>query len=890
MIYYKRQTVKRLHKKALSSLILTLIFAPNSLAKITFSADIPFSSDEFEYVTELSQNDIPSPQSISYATKQLKSTKRFHKIDVSLDESSKSAHFTLQAHWIFKTVTVGGIWFGKNRYENLYLLYPGDVFDISLHEESVESIKKLLQATGYLNNSIVDEIVYDKKTKTITVHLTIKRGKRCKIDRIFYTGDPLEKRLKKEVARQLSGHNFSKKALLKTKKYIEANAPVIVKTKLTAKKKQVTICFEIHKKDKITFELRGNNFFSDKQIREDIIDEQNKPTWLLDPNIIAEEILHEYHKHGFWFTKIRYKKRKSNHLVFCINEGRRIQIDNIIITEEQANKHEKNKFFFQELLNKKHYDEKKLNEAIEKLRTFYIEHGFWNFAITNKSFHKQKKNVYTLELFVNKGKQFFRTKADKKQFVPFNPSWLSEKRKKILEQFQKKGYWNVEVQPKLTPIDGPHKLSVDWIIKTGKRVTFDKVFVRGSTRLPFKKIIKHIPFKKGDPWDRKKLDYTRKKLKNLGIFKHIALHSKKLSLKENSKPIVLTLLDDDPLELKVRGGYFLTSKNFLLKRESTYKFGCTMLIKNPCNLADKIGLCGNFTRFEQNIDLDYHIPHVYGTNIASNIKFYDHQYTHPLEVGSSSSAYEAEQAGFLVGLKKEYKSFCFWGINFGNEWMKTKRTRGNLKLSPNMINQRIPYFFIEPNIFIDQGNITFGSIKLMVPQKNRSVTYKILIEHSIFHNFGHKIIGALRMRFGHIFREKFEEIMPTERFFLGGPNTVRGYSKDTVPPLGRSCITQQDGSKKIEYTIQGGNSMLNGNIELRFPIYKSFGGTVFHDFGALSQSGLETLLKIIYPTTGFGLRYETPIGPIRFDIGWKWKKSFVCDSCYAWYLTIGQAF
>jgi len=259
-----------------------------------------------------------------------------------------------------------------------------------------------------------------------------------------------------------------------------------------------------------------------------------------------------------------------------------------------------------------------------------------------------------------------------------------------------------------------------------------------------------------------------------------------------------------------------------------------------------------------------------------------HKYIHPLHEGKTDAAYEATQNGFLVGLKKEYKPLSFWGINIGNEWMKTNRIRGNIKLAPDMINTTIPYFFVEPNLLIDnlddridttRGSFTFCSLKAMVPEKTgNTTTFKIMIDRSIFYPIYKKLILATRFRWGHIFRQAFEEIMPIERFFLGGPNSVRGYSKDALPPL------------------HGGSSMINGNIELRFPIYKSFGGVVFQDIGVLSQTGFSGFKGRWYPTSGWGLRYATPIGALRFDIGWKWKKTFPPDRSYAWYLTLGQVF
>ena len=132
--------------------------------------------------------------------------------------------------------------------------------------------------------------------------------------------------------------------------------------------------------------------------------------------------------------------------------------------------------------------------------------------------------------------------------------------------------------------------------------------------------------------------------------------------------------------------------------------------------------------------------------------------------------------------------------------------------------------------------------------------------------------------------------MPVERFYLGGPNSVRGYPKDAVRPLGVEEVVDEDGSVHTEYTIQGGGSMFNLNLELRMTPFNNFGVVLFHDLGVLSQTGISPFSGDWLPASGFGFRYETPIGPIRFDVGRKWKRSFPEESRYEWYLSIGHMF
>jgi outer membrane translocation and assembly module TamA len=86
--------------------------------------------------------------------------------------------------------------------------------------------------------------------------------------------------------------------------------------------------------------------------------------------------------------------------------------------------------------------------------------------------------------------------------------------------------------------------------------------------------------------------------------------------------------------------------------------------------------------------------------------------------------------------------------------------------------------------------------------------------------------------------------------------------------------------------------MFNINAELRFPVYKDIlSGVVFNDIGALSCNGFKDLcMNHIAGATGCGIRYATPVGPLRFDMGWKWSKRSPDDNPYAWYITFGHTF
>ncbi len=95
-----------------------------------------------------------------------------------------------------------------------------------------------------------------------------------------------------------------------------------------------------------------------------------------------------------------------------------------------------------------------------------------------------------------------------------------------------------------------------------------------------------------------------------------------------------------------------------------------------------------------------------------------------------------------------------------------------------------------------------------------------------------------------------------ERFFAGGSTTLRGLGRNLAGPL-------TDGGNPL-----GGDVLLIGNLEYRFPIRGDLGAVVFTDIGNVFDDPGSLSLEEIRETVGFGVRYATPIGPLRLDWGY----------------------
>jgi translocation and assembly module TamA len=125
---------------------------------------------------------------------------------------------------------------------------------------------------------------------------------------------------------------------------------------------------------------------------------------------------------------------------------------------------------------------------------------------------------------------------------------------------------------------------------------------------------------------------------------------------------------------------------------------------------------------------------------------------------------------------------------------------------------------------------------------------------------------AARLRVGELIHSGGESAVVT-RFFAGGGVSMRGFSDRRLSPLLLAPAPTTSATTPVTLSLPiGGNGMVEGNFELRFPLGKNVVLAAFLDFGQVTQgllgsSDLPTLLW----ATGFGLRYRTVIGPIRVD-------------------------
>jgi outer membrane protein insertion porin family len=114
-----------------------------------------------------------------------------------------------------------------------------------------------------------------------------------------------------------------------------------------------------------------------------------------------------------------------------------------------------------------------------------------------------------------------------------------------------------------------------------------------------------------------------------------------------------------------------------------------------------------------------------------------------------------------------------------------------------------------------------------------------------------------------------------ERFLTGGANSMRGWGRHEIALL-------SDKGAQV-----GGNSLIEANLEFRYPIYKLLHGAAFVDAGNVWREAFHYPLGTLRYNLGAGLRVNTPVGPVRLDVA---RPVWDTKSSWQFFLSIGHAF
>jgi translocation and assembly module TamA len=446
---------------------------------------------------------------------------------------------------------------------------------------------------------------------------------------------------------------------------------------------------------------------------------------------------------------------------------------------------------------------------------------------------------------------------------PYRSKKVMEGEEKLLYNIRKQGFpFPVMEKREIIADHASRSVTVNFLINPGQKAVFGATVFKGVEEVDQVFLIKYIPWKEGDPYDPELLTACYKELMDLGLFSTIMiteakeLNGNRLNIdievnerKHNSLSIGLFYFTDEGPGIK----FLWENRNLFRQSEtlgflfsySNYLTTTEVNFKKPAFLTKKQTL-------RLSLQGSHDEPDAYTSDSYSISSFIDRELTKELDV-SAGMALKSSKIDQL-GVEEKFSLLSLpVTLGFNNSDDLLDPGRGG-----HLVIKLIPFYEpSEESLFYNKGVITYRHY-LKIADKPGTV-----------------LAGSITV--GMMSGSKRDEVPADERFYAGGGGSVRGYAYQSIGPLSGT-------------TPLGGKSLFEMSVEARVKMTRKLGLVIFMDGGsAFSERPFSSGEKIRLGT-GTGLRYYTPIGPLRFDIGFPLQKREGIDDSFQLYISIGQAF
>lgn len=920
---------------------------PIVLKAVHFTADVPVSVAEFEYLTDLRAGRIVSANDMQRALYYLQKKNIFKSIDITIEHQDDGSVLSITACglWTFARLKIRGMFTVKGHYKRYYLLEPGEAFNEEKHARSLEHILEALHKDGYYAATVDARCIRNDRTKTITVECTIARGPRFTLEdiKISMKGrkeisgiviDGLRSDIEKKFLKILRKRAYARDTLTRCAGDIRAflikrgfyDVQIKVQEKINKAHSTIAVMFDVELNQRREFIVIGNQFFTRSALL-DALTIFGRSVLFLPKSALQQELSDLYTDQGFFQTKIQVKDEEQKTII-VIQEGKRAHIQKITIAGcTQFDAQELIDRFGQRCLHVDGITTPEIESFLENLIIFYKDQGYLDVSITSQhsDVNDRDEQAYTLIIELYEGVCYLIDHVEIQDCPelehqgPFltcnethNVAFTAEEMRcqqewltKTIDEAQEVRYtWKVMTERH------EHCMSVRWYKKVEQELFFGKTICTGLLGVPFECVMRELVYKEGESWDYEKLKESIKQLRKLDVFDMVHLYPDGHNAQDAHRTMIAKIHGDDSFEVRTRAGLgFQQVSHEFYFLGFTYRAGGTFIAKNLFNQCDKVTCEIDVAKYDRSMMVTYSKPWLFGLPVDSLFQLYYSRQSHPGILKSSENLYQLTQQGGMVTISYGH-TYGTLGVNIGVEYMATstasaagqdqevaKSLARAINFSPDLLSKKVPYGVFEPTLLINRldntlqptrGTFTLCSLKGMLPLSSlasRSSFFRATLEQSWFIPL-HTFVFALRLRLGHIFYDSFKTIMPSERFYLGGAHSIRSYDMDFAPPVG--FFKDAHGVERC--VPRGGKTMVNMNIEWRLPLYNKIGLVLFQDCGLLNADDMRMKFNRLLSATGFGLRYGTVFGPLRFDIGWKPHKDVACAPRYAWFLTLGEAF
>lgn len=633
------------------------------------------------------------------------------------------------------------------------------------------------------------------------------------------------------------------------------------------------VIFSVEEKPTIRLiEFSGNLVYDDEELQEnmDISTGSILNIFRIKRNIKQIETL--YKEKNYHNTSVSYKVEELDHnqakLIFNIDEGEKLRIREISFEGNQAfddktlsKKMETNeKGFFSWLTGSGELDTEVLRQDVIKLSEFYHNNGYAEARVAEPEITYKDKGIY-VEIKIDEGSRyemgdvrlvgdliFSEEKLHEKLRIPeeayFNRQVVRQDVVTLTDVYADEGYAHADIAPELKLHEESKTIDIIFHITKNKPVYFEKIVIEGNTKTRDKVIRRELEVYEGQKYHGSRLKKSIRELYRLDYFQDIKV--RRQSGSDEDQMILNLQVEEKPTgSFSFGGGYSAVDNMYVMAAINE---------RNLFGRGQHLNLRVQAGGTSQQYDISFTEPWLFDI---------------PLSATVAANRWERDYDDYTRESRGGSLRFGYPVWDYTRAYIRYSYDVSDVKdvdedVSPYLMEGQFLESSISTSLIYDSKNRQFNPTEgakhrftLEYAGVGGDVGFtKATAETGWYFPIIWKTTGYLHAETGYVRRNAGKILPDYERFYLGGINSLRGFDWRDVSPINDEGI-------KI-----GGDRFVQFNVEYLVPLLMDQGlvGLVFYDTGN-AYAGGPMKLDDLRQSWGFGIRWYSPMGPLRLERG-----------------------
>jgi outer membrane protein insertion porin family len=514
------------------------------------------------------------------------------------------------------------------------------------------------------------------------------------------------------------------------------------------------------------------------------------------------------------------------------------------------------------------FDPITFREDLERIRRFYEARGYYQTRVTYdltadpqsgqvevkiEVFEGPPVIVSEVHVEVSDGSSLSPPQPPLKQGEIFGEESYRKGEETLRNFFLEHGYAHVTTERRAEVNLDQNQVIVWYQADPGPLTVFGETTVAGTDKVDPEIVLRELSYRPGEIFSPAKIAESQAKILALDLFGLVRITPKEISGKPSTVPMEVQVSEKEPREIRVAVGY---------ATEDEFRAQLRWQHNNWLGNGRRLSVEAKYSSITTTGAITLVQPHFFSPRARGIISLRQDRDDEDTYVLNASRFNPRVEHGFtpqlvgFIGYRLEYDRFDKIG-EAAIEALGGVRERGWMS-GPTL---GLVWNTSDGPLNPTKGEVvsfTFGQAgKIWGGQYS---FYKVTTEAKKYHLLGWETILAGRLKIGFAEPLGAEENLPiSERLYAGGEKSVRGYARRKLGPL-------DSRGNPI-----GGLSLIEGSVELRRPIWGPLGGALFIDFGQVSLRSFDLPVNDVKFGSGFGLNYQTPLGPLALYLGFPWR-------------------